>query len=99
MLPPDEASSLTPREDQILELVGAGMTNREIATRLGIAEQTVKNRMTVILAKLGLHRRSQAAVYVTVRRLTGRRTVVPIGPQRTHRAPVMAAGPLRRPAM
>lgn len=62
---------LTAREDQVLELVGDGMTNREIGQRLGIAEKTVKNTMTVILAKLGMHRRSQAAVYVAVRRLTG----------------------------
>lgn len=62
---------LTAREDQVLELVGDGMTNREIGQRLGIAEKTVKNTMTVILAKLGMHRRSQAAVYVVVRRLTG----------------------------
>lgn len=65
------APLLTAREDQVLELVGEGMTNREIGHRLGIAEKTVKNTMTVILAKLGLHRRSQAAVYVAVRRLTG----------------------------
>lgn len=63
--------ALTAREDQILRLVGQGLTNRQIGDRLGIAEKTVKNTMTVILAKLSLHSRSQAAVYVTVRQLTG----------------------------
>ena len=61
---------LTAREDQVLSLIGLGLTNREIGGRLGIAEQTVKNTVTVVLAKLGLQRRSQAAIYVTVRRIT-----------------------------
>ena len=60
---------LTPREDQVLELIGLGMTNREIGNRLGIREKTVKNSVTVVLAKLGLQRRAQAAVWVTERRL------------------------------
>ncbi|MTD16458.1 hypothetical protein GIS00_21205 [Nakamurella sp. YIM 132087] len=68
-------AGLTPREDQILELVGDGLTNREIGARLGIAEKTVKNTMTMVLAKLGMHRRSQAAVWVTVRRVTQGRPV------------------------
>lgn len=60
---------LTPREDQILELIGEGLTNRQIGTRLNICEKTVKNTVTVVFAKLGLQRRAQAAVYVTERRL------------------------------
>jgi DNA-binding NarL/FixJ family response regulator len=74
-VPGTAPGGLTPREDQILELVGDGMTNREIGDRLGIAEKTVKNCMTLILAKLGLHRRSQAAVFVTVRRVSEGRPV------------------------
>jgi DNA-binding NarL/FixJ family response regulator len=65
------SAGLTPREDQVLELIGRGLTNREIGNHLGIAEKTVKNTVTVVLAKLGLQRRSQAAIYVTVRRVTG----------------------------
>ena len=61
---------LTPRQEQILALIGEGMTNREIGSRLGIAEKTVKNSVTGLLACLGLQRRSQAAVYAAVRRLT-----------------------------
>src|ERR1700712_194627 len=61
---------LTPREDQVLSLIGLGLTNREIGLRLGIAEKTVKNTVTVVLAKLGFQRRAQAAIYVTVRRIT-----------------------------
>jgi two-component system response regulator DevR len=61
---------LTPREDQVLSLIGLGLTNREIGRRLGIAEKTVKNTVTVVLAKLGFQRRAQAAIYVTVRRIT-----------------------------
>lgn len=63
------ADRLTPREDQVLGLVGLGLTNREIGGRLGIAEKTVKNTLTMVLAKLGLQRRTQAVIYVTVRRI------------------------------
>jgi len=65
----DSSAGLTPREDQILSLIGLGLTNREIGGRLGIAEQTVKNTVTMVLAKLGVQRRTQAVIYVTVRRL------------------------------
>ncbi len=65
----DSSAGLTPREDQILGLIGLGLTNREIGGRLGIAEQTVKNTVTMVLAKLGVQRRTQAVIYVTVRRL------------------------------
>lgn len=54
---------LSPREMEILELVIQGMSNREIAYRLGISHQTVKNHMTSVLSKLGMADRTQAAVY------------------------------------
>jgi two-component system response regulator DevR len=54
---------LTPQEARTLELIGEGLTNREIAGRLNLAEQTVKNYVSNVLAKLGFTRRTQAAVY------------------------------------
>jgi two-component system, NarL family, response regulator DevR len=54
---------LTPRELQILELIAAGMTNREIGAELYLAEKTVKNYVSNLLAKLGMARRSEAAAY------------------------------------
>jgi two-component system response regulator DevR len=53
---------LTPRETEILALIAAGMSNREIATTLFLAEKTVKNNVSGILSKLGMQRRTQAAV-------------------------------------
>ncbi|WP_029137862.1 response regulator transcription factor [Nakamurella lactea] len=64
---------LTPREQQVLHEIGLGLTNREIGFRLGIAEKTVKNTVTVVLAKLGLRRRAQAAAYIAVAEATGGR--------------------------
>ena len=57
-----ELDRLSPRERQIVELIGEGMTNREIADRLFLAEKTVKNRISSILSKLGVGRRIQAAM-------------------------------------
>ncbi|MFE0047894.1 response regulator [Streptomyces albireticuli] len=59
-----ELDRLSPRERQILELIGEGLTNREIADRLFLAEKTVKNRISSLLAKLGVGRRVQAAALV-----------------------------------
>ncbi len=59
---PDELKSLTEQERKILDLVAAGLTNRQIATQLFLAEKTVKNYVSSLLAKLGLERRTQAAV-------------------------------------
>lgn len=55
---------LTGQERRILDLVGEGLTNRQIAERMGLAEKTVKNHVSNILGKLGLARRTQAAAYV-----------------------------------
>jgi len=59
---PAELQSLTPQERRILELITEGMTNRQIGERLFLAEKTVKNYVTSILGKLGMQRRTQAAV-------------------------------------
>lgn len=59
---PDELRSLTEQERRILALVAEGLTNREIAARMFLAEKTVKNYVSSLLAKLGLERRTQAAV-------------------------------------
>jgi DNA-binding NarL/FixJ family response regulator len=59
---PDELKNLTDQERKILLLVAEGLTNREIAERMFLAEKTVKNYVSSLLAKLGLERRTQAAV-------------------------------------
>ena len=69
---PRELKSLTEQERRILEYVAEGLTNREIATRMFLAEKTVKNYVSSVLAKLGLERRTQAAVLAT--RLLGQRS-------------------------
>jgi two-component system response regulator DevR len=62
--PRDERlASLTEREREILNLIAEGLTNRQIGERLFLAEKTVKNYVSGLLAKLGLQRRTQAAVY------------------------------------
>ncbi|MEV1157017.1 response regulator transcription factor [Micromonospora chokoriensis] len=67
---PRELRSLTEQERRILEYVAEGLTNREIAAKMFLAEKTVKNYMSSVLAKLGLERRTQAAVLAT--RLLGK---------------------------
>lgn len=59
---PPELASLSPRERDILALIGDGLTNREIGTELYLSEKTVKNHISRLLAKLGVQRRVQAAV-------------------------------------
>ena len=63
--PTEPAGPLTKLSDQertVLELIGEGLTNRQIGERMFLAEKTVKNYVSSILAKLGLERRTQAAV-------------------------------------
>ncbi|WP_260189951.1 response regulator [Actinophytocola gossypii] len=55
-------ASLTDQERAVFDLIGEGMTNRQIAERLHLAEKTVKNYVSHLLAKLGMQRRTQAAV-------------------------------------
>lgn len=56
-------AGLTGQERRILELIADGLSNREIGTRLHLAEKTVKNYVSSLLAKLGMQRRTQAAVF------------------------------------
>ncbi|MEU1617471.1 response regulator transcription factor [Streptomyces sp. NPDC005722] len=60
----DRLSDLTDQEKRILDLIGEGLTNRQIGDRLHLAEKTVKNYVSSLLAKLGMQRRTQAAAYV-----------------------------------
>jgi DNA-binding NarL/FixJ family response regulator len=70
---PDPLAGLSEQERRILELIGEGLTNREIGQRLFLAEKTVKNYVSNLLAKLGFHRRTQVAVLATeVRNQSGR---------------------------
>ncbi|MEP7738260.1 MULTISPECIES: response regulator transcription factor [Nocardioides] len=57
-----ELESLTEREMELLALIAEGLTNRQIGERMFLAEKTIKNYVSAILAKLGLERRTQAAV-------------------------------------
>ena len=61
----DPLEQLSDQERRILALIGEGLTNREIASRLFLAEKTVKNYVSNVLAKLGLQRRTQVAVLAT----------------------------------
>jgi DNA-binding NarL/FixJ family response regulator len=56
---------LTDQERTVLRLIGEGLTNRQIGERMGLAEKTVKNYTSHLLAKLGLERRTQAAILAT----------------------------------
>ena len=58
-----ELERLTAQEQRILALIGRGMTNRQIAEEMFLAEKTVKNYVSALLAKLGLSSRTQAALY------------------------------------
>ena len=60
-----ELEALTAQEQKILELIGEGMTNRQIAEAMHLAEKTVKNYVSSMLAKLGLSSRTQAAIFAT----------------------------------
>ena len=59
----DPLAGLTDQERRILELIGEGLTNRQIGDRLFLAEKTVKNYVSALFTKLGMQRRAQAAAY------------------------------------
>lgn len=63
----DSYASLTERERGVLDLIGRGMSNREIATELFLAEKTIKNNVTSLLGKLNMRRRTQAAAWIASR--------------------------------
>ncbi|NUU16437.1 response regulator transcription factor [Cellulomonas humilata] len=67
----DPTESLTPSELRVIDLIGEGLSNREIAERLGVVEKTVKNHITSLLAKMGLQRRTQVAAWVASRKHAG----------------------------
>jgi len=72
--PPDghhQLAGLSRRERATLELIGEGLTNRQISDRLGVSEKTVKSYVTTLFLKLGIQRRTQAAAYAA-RTLDGR---------------------------
>jgi DNA-binding NarL/FixJ family response regulator len=68
----ERLGKLTDQERRILELIGEGLTNRQIAEEIHLAEKTVKNYVSNMLAKLGMERRTQAAAYAA--RLTDRQS-------------------------
>jgi DNA-binding NarL/FixJ family response regulator len=57
-------AGLSDQERRVLELIGEGLTNRQIGERMFLAEKTVKNYVSNLLAKLGMERRTQAAAFV-----------------------------------
>ncbi|MEU0133026.1 response regulator transcription factor [Streptomyces sp. NPDC006296] len=61
----ERLSALSDREKAVLELIGEGLTNRQISKRLYLSEKTVKNHISRLLSKLGVERRVQAAVIAT----------------------------------
>jgi len=61
---------LTGQEQRILELIGEGKTNRQIAEEMFLAEKTIKNYVSSLLAKLGLESRTQAAIFATKQHLS-----------------------------
>ena len=67
----DRLQSLTPQERRILHLISDGMTNRQIAGEMFLAEKTIKNYVSNLLSKLGMQRRTEAAVYATKLELSG----------------------------
>jgi two-component system response regulator DevR len=61
----DPLETLTDQEKRVLELIGEGLTNRQIAERMFLAEKTAKNYVSTLLSKLGMQRRAQAASFIT----------------------------------
>jgi DNA-binding NarL/FixJ family response regulator len=59
----DPLAALSPQERRILELIGGGLTNRQIGEQMFLAEKTVKNYVSALFAKLGMERRTQAAAF------------------------------------
>ncbi|MEK2493251.1 response regulator transcription factor [Kitasatospora purpeofusca] len=81
---------LTAREQEVLALIGEGLTNRQIGERLYLAEKTVKNHVSRLLAKLGVERRVQAALIATELRQSAAAERVP--ERSAHHARVLGHG-------
>jgi two-component system, NarL family, response regulator DevR len=71
----ERLSRLTDQERRILVLIAEGLTNRQIANEVHLAEKTIKNYVSNLLAKLGMERRTEAAVYATRLELSGQHVV------------------------
>lgn len=74
--PPEQderLARLTEQERRILDLIGEGLTNRQIAARMHLAEKTIKNYVSNMLSKLGMERRTEAAVFVARLEASGER--------------------------
>jgi DNA-binding NarL/FixJ family response regulator len=67
----DPVAALSRQEKQVLDLIGEGLTNRQIAARMSLAEKTAKNYVSTLLTKLGLHSRTQVALLAARRADTG----------------------------
>ena len=70
--PEGPLARLSEQERTVLQLIGEGLTNRQIGQRMFLAEKTVKNYVSHLLAKLGMERRTQAAVFATELRASPR---------------------------
>lgn len=68
-----KVAGLTDREREVLDLIGEGMTNKQIGHRMFLSDKTVKNYVSSLLGKLGMERRTQAAVFVAELRKDERR--------------------------
>lgn len=75
----ESVAGLTTREIDLLRLVATGLSNKEIAAQLGLAESTVKNRLSQLFEKLGVNDRTQAAIYALSHGL------IPLGPEEAER--------------
>ena len=60
-----QLGTLSPQEQRLLDLIAEGLTNRQIAESMFLAEHTVKNYMTTLLRKLKMNSRTEAAIYAT----------------------------------
>jgi DNA-binding NarL/FixJ family response regulator len=67
----DPLGALSPQERRVLELIGEGLTNRQIGEQMFLAEKTIKNYVSNLLTKLGMERRTEAAVFATKLELAG----------------------------
>jgi two-component system, NarL family, response regulator DevR len=67
----ERLARLTPQERRILHYIADGMTNRQIATEMHLAEKTIKNYVSNLLTKLGMERRTEAAVFATKLEMAG----------------------------